>query len=117
MYSLGVTVYGMLSGGSLPYGDMSQADLRRHHTYISLRKHHAIVPVWMDRAIQKAVSFDPGRRYQTFSEFLYDLSHPNASYVKSPEPLLDKNPIGFWIGISVISLFINLILLFLLTKQ
>ena len=39
----------------------------------------------------------PCKRYDSLSEFLYDLRHPNANYVKAAAaPLIERNPLLFW---------------------
>jgi serine/threonine protein kinase len=106
----------MLSGGHFPYGKLEEARPHKHYDYISVRKYNDDVPIWMDRAIQKAVSKNPERRYDSFSEFERDLSNPNPAFMKSAAPLLERNPMGFWKGLAVISMVLNLILLVLLSK-
>ena len=116
MYSLGITIYEMLSNGHFPYGKLEEAKPHKHYDYISVRQHNQDVPIWMDRAIQKAVSKNPERRYDSFSEFQHDLSNPNPDFMKSSAPLIERNPIGFWKGIAVASLILNLILVVFLSK-
>jgi len=117
MYSLGVTIYEMLSGGGhFPYGETEEAKAHKFYDYTSVRKYNADVPIWMDRAIQKSVSRNPEHRYDSFSEFQFDLSNPNQEFMKSSAPLIERNPIGFWRGLSILLLLLNLTLLFFLTR-
>ena len=39
------------------------------------------VPQWIDGTLEKAVHPNPCKRYDSFSEFLFDLRHPNANYL------------------------------------
>ena len=116
MYSLGVTVYEMLSGGNFPYGKLDQAKAHKHYDYISIRNHNSNVPVWMDGAIEKAVQKKPASRYETFSEFLFDLNKPNPALMKTTAPLFERNPVGFWRGLSIVLLITNFLLLFYALK-
>ncbi len=116
MYSLGVTLYTMLSHGHFPYGQLEKAQKHKHYNYISVRQYNQQVPVWMDSALEKSIHPNPEKRYDRFSELLRDLSKPNPSMMKTSAPLIERNPIGFWRGLSVIMLCINFILLWLLTK-
>ncbi len=116
MYSLAVTIYEMLSGGHFPYGKLEEAKPHKHYDYVSVRNYNQDVPIWMDRAIQKAVSKNPERRYDSFSEFQYDLSNPNPEFMKAGVPLMERNPIGFWKGLAVTSIVLNIILLLALSK-
>ena len=40
---------------------------------------------------------DPDRRYESLSEYTFDLRHPNAKYLdSSATPLIERNPLLFW---------------------
>ncbi|MEH6910836.1 MAG: bifunctional protein-serine/threonine kinase/phosphatase [Oceanicoccus sp.] len=115
LFSLGVICYYMLAG-TLPYGTrVSTATTRTAQnrlSYTSLSAQREEIPAWVDGAIRKAVSIDPKNRYQTLSEFIYDLRHPNKQLVdKSRPPLIDRNPIAFWKGISCALSLIIIVLL------
>ncbi|MBL4775485.1 MAG: bifunctional protein-serine/threonine kinase/phosphatase [Mariprofundus sp.] len=116
MYSLGVTIYEMLSGGHFPYGKLDQAKAHKHYDYTSIRNHNTNVPVWMDGAIEKAVQKKAELRYETYSEFLFDLSKPNAALMKSTAPLFERNPLGFWRGLSITLMLSNVLLLYYIFK-
>ncbi|MBL1352673.1 MAG: bifunctional protein-serine/threonine kinase/phosphatase, partial [Zetaproteobacteria bacterium] len=111
MYSLGVTLYTMLSHGHYPYGELEKAKKHKHYDYVSVRQYNQQVPIWMDGALEKSVHPNPEKRYDRFSEFLLDLSKPNPSMMKTSAPLIERNPIGFWKGLSLILFIINIILI------
>ncbi len=117
MFSLAVTIYEMLSGGHFPYGKLEKAEAHKYYDYTSIRNYNPDVPVWMDGAIQKAVQNNPDMRYETFSEFLYDLNNPNPALMKTTAPLIERNPVGFWRGFSIILLLLNFLLLALLASS
>lgn len=115
LFSLGVIAYQMLSG-QLPYGTQvaksssQNAQYKLH--YQSLLASDRSVPIWVDEAIRKAVHPNPQKRYSELSEFVYDLRHPNAVFLnKHRPPLLDRNPVLFWKGLSLILLLIIIYLL------
>ena len=100
MFSLGVIAYQMLTG-KLPYG----ADAARARTKSQVRKlryNSALdedreIPVWIDGALRRAVHPDPYKRYESLSEFVFDLRQPNAGYLNpSLTPLIERNPLLFW---------------------
>lgn len=114
IYSLGVLVYNLLTG-QLPYGDKMSRNLNwrtlNKIKYESSIKHNPMIPLWMDGAIHKAVKKDQRSRYDTFSEFLYDLTHPKEDFMGHAAPLLERNPTAFWKIISGILLLTNIIFL------
>jgi len=116
MYSLGVTLYEMLSHGHFPYGELDEAKKHKHYDYTSVRKYNLDVPIWMDGALEKAIHPKPEQRYDRFSEFLHDLSKPNPSLMKPHAPLLKRDPVGFWKGLSLILLVTNLVFIFFISQ-
>ena len=53
------------------------------------------IPAWIDGALRQAVHPDPHKRYESLSEFTFDLRHANAKYSSAP-PLIERNPLLFW---------------------
>jgi len=116
LFSLGVIAYQMLSG-RLPYGAaVSRTRTRaaqRQLKYQSLLADDREIPAWIDEVVHRAVHVDPGKRYAELSEFVYDLRHPNAAYLsRTRAPLLERNPVAFWRGVSIILAIALVIALF-----
>jgi serine/threonine protein phosphatase PrpC len=115
MFSLGVITYQMLTG-KLPYGSQA-AKARTRSQFNRLRYNPAHddnseVPAWIDGALRKAVHPDPYKRYESLSEFTFDLRHPNAKYLNARvTPLIERNPLLFWKGATAILVIIVLALL------
>jgi len=101
-YSLGVIAYQMLSG-RLPYGaEAARVRTRaaqRKLQYASLLDEQGEIAAWIDAALRKAVHPDPLQRYESLSEFVYDLRNPNAALMR-PTPLVERNPALFWKAVS-----------------
>ena len=115
LYSLGVITYQMLTG-TLPYGaQMARARSKSQQRKIicaPVRDKNRDVPVWMDAAIRQAVHPDPFKRQEALSEFLHDLRHPNESFLNTTAtPLMERNPLLVWKGISFVLACITLVLL------
>ena len=106
MFALGVIAYQMLTG-RLPYG-AEAARARTRSQFNKLQYRSAVddngeIPAWMDSALRRAVHPDPLKRYDSLSEFTFDLRHPNAKYLNaSAPPLIERNPLLFWKCATVI---------------
>ncbi|WP_018276122.1 bifunctional protein-serine/threonine kinase/phosphatase [Teredinibacter turnerae] len=99
-FSLAVLVYEMLTG-KLPYGDKyTQANTLKTFTklrYIPAANHNPLVPYWLDKALEKALSIQPEQRYDALSEWLLDMQRPNTAWLTpSQKPLLQRNPLRVW---------------------
>jgi serine/threonine protein phosphatase PrpC len=106
IFSLGVITYQMLTG-KLPYGaEVAKSRTRAAQNklrYDSVLYDDRGIPAWMDGVLRKAVHPDPAKRYGELSEFLYDLRHPNQAFLDKTRPaLLERNPVAFWRGVSLI---------------
>jgi serine/threonine protein phosphatase PrpC len=106
LFSLGVVTYQMMTG-RLPYGaEIARARTRSQFsnlTYHSASLYNPDVPVWVDRAIEKAVHPDARKRHEDLSAFVFDLRHPNPKYLAATTPpLLERNPVLVWQGLSFI---------------
>ena len=115
LFSLGIIAYQMLTG-RLPYGTrVAQTTTRRQQRklrFASLREIRPDVPPWVEGAIRKAVEHDPARRYETLSEFEYDLSHPNPRLTETARrPLVERDPLLFWQLATLVLGFAVLVLL------
>ena len=115
LYALGVVIYEMLTH-RLPYGKgFSTLRHARQLAYIPAPLVNSDVPPWIDRVLKKAVEKDPRERYQSFSQFERDFTVPPVRPGKQDfSPLLERNPLLFWRGLSfllalllVISLLMN----------
>lgn len=120
IFSLGTISYELLTG-KLPYGESLENDgAARAATkliYQTSTRHNPMIPLWMDRTLQKAVHPDPQQRYDTLSEFVHDLSHPNPEFMKiQHRPLLEKDPTEFWRLLAIAMLLSNLILIYFLLR-
>jgi serine/threonine protein phosphatase PrpC len=115
LFSLGVLTYQMLTG-KLPYGtQIANARTRAQFNGLVYRPaSHGDrdVPQWIDRTLEKAVHPNPSKRYDSLSEFLFDLRQPNANYLStSSTPLIERNPLLFWKCTAVVLALAVIVLL------
>jgi len=113
IFSLGVIAYELLCQ-HLPYGQgFKTPRMVSSLRYIPATELNDLIPAWVDRAIRKATARQRHDRYSTLSEFIRDLHHPNMVLLKTnKQPLIEKNPVAFWRGTSIILLITILFLLY-----
>ncbi len=114
IFSIGVMVYEMMTG-HLPYGDQLTREINwrtlNKISYQSAIKYNPMIPLWMDGAMEKACKLDIKKRYDTFSEFLFDLKKPNAQFCNRSVPLVERNPSLLWKMLALVLFLSNLFLL------
>lgn len=118
LFSLGCLTYEMLTG-QLPYGEgleqaRTPADFERL-CYVPASQRNPHVPIWMDRAIERAVRIRAEERYAELTEFIYDLENPNPDYLgEATAPLLERASAGAWRLLALVLLFTQALTLYLL---
>ncbi|PAY03619.1 protein kinase [Bradyrhizobium sp. UFLA03-84] len=115
LFSLGVVTYQMLTG-RLPYGaQIARARTRSDFNRLVYRPaaHGGRdIPSWVDGTLERAVQINPLKRYDSFSEFLFDLRNPNARYLTtSSTPLIERNPVLFWKSTTLLLALVVVLLL------
>lgn len=122
-FALAMIAYELFTGGQgSAYGEkftdaMTLRELSALH-YIPAARYNPLVPIWVDRALKKALSINPEKRYEVLSEFIADLKKPNEQFLESGNvPFIQKDPLRFWKSLSIVLGCVVVLLLFLLTRK
>jgi protein phosphatase len=115
LYAAGVTLYYLLTR-HFPYGEIEPFQRPRFGDPISPTRYRPDIPQWLENIILKAVARDPKLRFETAEEMLLALEIGERKPLLTPSrsPLAERDPLLMWKGIAVLSIFINLLLIYLL---
>jgi serine/threonine protein phosphatase PrpC len=118
MYATGVTLYYMLTR-HYPYGEIEPFQRPRFGEPVPPTRYRPDLPLWLENVLLKAVARDPANRFETAEELLLALergaTRPLAA--PAPAPLATRYPGMIWQAIAIISLVINLLLLYLVAVR
>ncbi|WP_339933951.1 bifunctional protein-serine/threonine kinase/phosphatase [Vreelandella glaciei] len=114
-YSLAVITYQMLTG-TLPYGtEVAKTRTRaaQHKlAYQSALSENRELPAWVDEVLKKALHPTPHKRFSALSEFIFELRSPSQEVLKRAQlPLLERDPVLFWKGVSLVLALVVIALL------
>jgi len=117
IFSIAIITYQMLSG-KFPYkADIALSkslSAQRKLSYQSIINADSELPLWIDDTLERALQVEPKNRYSLLSEFIYDMRKPNKQFLaKNKPPLIERDPILFWKGVSFILFCFVLGLLFI----
>jgi serine/threonine protein phosphatase PrpC len=115
LFALGVTLYQLLTGGKLPYGDVVPYQSGRYHRDpIAPSRHNPEVPIWLDHVVLKAVARDKRQRFETAEEMLLALERGASRPLTAPSatPLIQRDPTALWKIALGVSLLFNALLIY-----
>lgn len=113
VFAIGVTLFEALTR-KFPYGEIERFQTPTFHEARRPSALNPNVPPWLDHVILRALSVDPDRRYQHYTELAFDLSNPDRvePFFRKDAPLLERDPLTFYRTGFWILLLITLALLF-----
>ena len=97
LFALGVTLYQLLTGGKLPYGEVKPYQAGRYwRDPTAPSRRNPEVPIWLDHVVLKAVARDKRQRFETAEEMLLALERGASRPLTAPPatPLMQRDPDG-----------------------
>ncbi|MEG0859364.1 MAG: bifunctional protein-serine/threonine kinase/phosphatase [Pseudomonas sp.] len=116
LYSVGVTLFYLLTG-HYPYGEIEAFQRPRFTQPASAARFRPDLPEWLEHNLNQALTADPQQRFETAEQWLLLLEQGERQHLSvRPRPLLEREPLRVWRGLTLLSLLLNLILLICLLK-
>ncbi len=114
LYAAGVTLYHLLTR-KYPYGEIEPFQHPRFGEPVPPTRYRPDVPQWLENILFKAIARDKNIRFETAEEFLLALERgeQHSLLPPRPTPLAERDPLTQWQSVAVISLLVNLLLLYL----
>ncbi|WP_296185210.1 bifunctional protein-serine/threonine kinase/phosphatase [Pseudomonas sp. UBA1879] len=117
LYAASVTLYVLLTG-HYPHGEIEAFQHRRFGQPVSASRYRPDTPEWLDRHLDKALQPDPGKRFETAEQWLFELQRGELTLLEvRPRPLIEREPLKVWRGVALLSLLLNLLLWVWLIKR
>ena len=117
IFAIGVTLYLALTK-KYPYGEIEPFTNPSFKETQKPTKYNANIPKWFESILLRSLSPKEEKRYEHYSEMLYELQHPKKvkPYFNESSSLIERDPTLFYrIGFTIMTL-LNLILIALLLQ-
>ncbi len=97
IFAIGVTLYEALTG-KYPFGEIERFQTPAFHGPKRPGTLNPNLPAWLEHVILRALSIEPGSRYQHFSELAFDLAHPDKvePFFHKDVPFVFRDPLAFY---------------------
>ncbi|AKR43783.1 bifunctional protein-serine/threonine kinase/phosphatase [Methylophilus sp. TWE2] len=114
IYAAGVTLYHLLTR-KYPYGEIEPFQSPRFGEPIRPSRYRPEIPAWLENVILKAIARKPADRFETAEEMLLAMEHGELKPIVIPRtPLIARARLVKWQWLAVISLCMNVLLIYLL---
>ena len=114
LYAAGVSLYHLLTR-KFPYGEIEPFQHPRFADPTPPTRYRPDIPQWLENVLMRAVARDKKQRFETAEEMLLALERGEAHPVSAPPrtPLVQR-PTALWQALAVVSIVINLLLIYIL---
>jgi len=117
IFAIGVTLYLSLTK-KYPYGEIEPFQNPNFKEAKKPSFYNNNIPDWLDSVILRAIALKKERRYEHYSEMLYELQHPKKvkAYFNENASLIQRSPLLFYrVGFTIMTI-LNIILFVLLLR-
>jgi len=114
LYAAGVSLYHLLTR-KYPYGEIEPFQRPRFADPTPPTRYRPDIPQWLENLLLRAVARDQKQRFETAEEMLLALERGEVQPVSAPPRTpLAQRPAALWQAIAVVSIVINLLLVYIL---
>ncbi|OIQ62978.1 serine/threonine-protein kinase PrkC [mine drainage metagenome] len=115
LYAAGVALYYLLTR-KYPYGEVEPFQHPRFGDPVPPTRYRPEIPHWLENLLLRAVARDSRMRFETVEEMLLALEHGERRPLDAPRrtPLLERDPLRVWQLLALLSIALNLMLIYLL---
>jgi serine/threonine protein kinase len=118
VFAIGATLYEAVTG-AFPFGEIERFQTPRFQRAKRPGVFNPNLPPWFEAVLLRALSPNPERRYQSYSEMLFDLEHPSQvlPFHGQNQSWLERDPLGFYrTGFFVLLALVLILLGFLIHR-
>ena len=114
LYAAGVSLYHLLTR-KYPYGEVEPFQHPRFADPVPPTRYRPDIPQWLENVLLRAVARDKKQRFETAEEMLLALERGETRPVSAPQrtPLMQR-PTALWQAIALVSVVMNLLLIYIL---
>ncbi|MBC7755765.1 MAG: bifunctional protein-serine/threonine kinase/phosphatase [Bdellovibrio sp.] len=114
IYAAGVTLYHLLTR-KYPHGEIEPFQHPKFGEPTAITRYRPDIPAWLDNIVQKAITADLSKRFETAEEMLLALEHGELKPISAQRtPLIARARLVKWQWIAIFSFIINILLIYLL---
>jgi serine/threonine protein phosphatase PrpC len=114
IYAAGVTLYHLLTR-KYPHGEIEPFQHPKFGEPTPMTRYRPDIPAWLDNIVQKAITADLSKRFETAEEMLLALEHGELKPLSAQHtPLIARARLVKWQWLAIFSFIINILLIYLL---
>ncbi|MCX6052681.1 MAG: bifunctional protein-serine/threonine kinase/phosphatase [Campylobacterales bacterium] len=112
IFSIGVTLYLALTG-KFPYGEIEPFQTPTFKDATKPSVYNKNIPTWLDSVILRSIAIEKDKRYQHYSEMLYELQSPQnvKAFFPKNSSIIQRSPVVFYRTAFTIMFIVNIVLL------